>query len=227
MAEVSEEHQGMSRKEAAAKAIDRLRAVRVPSPERRARQYPHELSGGTRQRAMIGMGLMGEPRLIVADEPTTALDSTLQQKVLRLLARSRADSGAAILLISHDLAVISQLCNRTLVMYAGRIVEDLPTTQLASGSRHPYTRALLAAAPDLRTERDEPLVVIPGQPPDLRQQLSGCAFASRCSVASDRCRTDDPVVVSAGPEHRVACWHPVTHEDATEPVTVRAAGGEQ
>ncbi|WP_103335967.1 dipeptide/oligopeptide/nickel ABC transporter permease/ATP-binding protein [Amycolatopsis sp. CA-126428] len=205
LAEVSEQHHGLSRRAAFARAVDRLAAVRVPAAERRARQYPHEFSGGMRQRAMIGMGLMGRPKLIVADEPTTALDVTVQRQVLRLLARTRETEGAAILLISHDIAVVSQTCERMLVMYAGRIVEDLPT---GSPARHPYTRALLATTVDLETDRDRPLEVIPGRPPEPDQVPEGCAFAARCPLASERCRTEDPVLEPAADGHRVACWHP-------------------
>jgi oligopeptide/dipeptide ABC transporter ATP-binding protein len=171
-----------------------------------------------RQRAMIGMGLMGAPKLIVADEPTTALDVTVQRQVLRLLARTRDGEGAAILLISHDIAVVSQTCERMLVMYAGRVVEDLPTADLPGAARHPYTRALLATTVDLGTRRDEPLEVIPGRPPEPDQVPPGCAFAARCPAASERCLAEDPVLVPAGDAHRVACWHP--HVDEL-PVTVR------
>ncbi|WP_410590022.1 dipeptide/oligopeptide/nickel ABC transporter permease/ATP-binding protein [Amycolatopsis sp. lyj-23] len=205
LAEVSEQHHGLSRRQAFARAVDRLAAVRVPAAERRARQYPHEFSGGMRQRAMIGMGLMGRPKLIVADEPTTALDVTVQRQVLRLLARTREAEGAAILLISHDIAVVSQTCERMLVMYAGRIVEDLPA---GTPARHPYTRALLATTVDLETDRDQPLEVIPGRPPEPDRVPDGCAFAARCPLATERCRTEDPVLEAAGDGHRVACWHP-------------------
>jgi oligopeptide/dipeptide ABC transporter ATP-binding protein len=197
----------MNRRQAMARAIDRLRAVRVPAAERRARQYPHEFSGGMRQRAMIGMGLMGEPALIVADEPTTALDVTVQRQVLRLLESIRTTDGVALLLISHDITVVGQVCDRVLVMYAGRIVEDLPAAALATGARHPYTRALLAAVPDLETELDQPLAVIPGRPVDPARMPAGCAFAARCAFADDRCRTEDPELDSVA-GHRVACWHP-------------------
>ncbi|MFI7341088.1 dipeptide/oligopeptide/nickel ABC transporter permease/ATP-binding protein [Streptomyces sp. NPDC050085] len=210
LAEVAEQHQHLSRRAAFARAEDRLRAVRVPAPERRARQYPHEFSGGMRQRAMIGMGLMGDPRLIVADEPTTALDVTVQRQVLRLLAEVREQRGAAVLLISHDITVVARTCDRVLVMYAGRIVEDLPAADLFSRAQHPYTRALLAAVPDLDTDRDRPLAVIPGRPPEPDGMPAGCAFAPRCPYADDQCRREDPepVVYPAG--HRVACWHPAT-----------------
>ncbi|MFD2466447.1 dipeptide/oligopeptide/nickel ABC transporter permease/ATP-binding protein [Amycolatopsis silviterrae] len=205
LAEVSEQHQGLSRAKAFERAVDRLRAVRIPAAERRAKQYPHEFSGGMRQRAMIGMGLMGDPRLIIADEPTTALDVTVQRQLLRLLAQTRAERDTAIILISHDIAVVSQTCERILVMYAGRIVEDLP---VAGPPRHPYTRALLATTLDLETDPDAPLAVIPGRPPEPDRLPAGCAFASRCPVATDQCREEDPELTVLAPEHRVACWHP-------------------
>jgi oligopeptide/dipeptide ABC transporter ATP-binding protein len=207
LAEGAREHQGLTRRQAMTRAIDRLRAVRVPAAERRAGQYPHEFSGGMRQRAMIGMGLMGEPALIVADEPTTALDVTVQRQVLRLLESIRTEGEVALLLISHDITVIGQVCDRVLVMYAGRIVEDLPATALATGARHPYTRALLAAVPDLDTDLEQPLAVIPGRPVDPARLPSGCAFAARCEFADDQCRTDDPELGEVD-GHRVACWHP-------------------
>ncbi|MFC5263400.1 dipeptide/oligopeptide/nickel ABC transporter permease/ATP-binding protein [Kribbella qitaiheensis] len=209
LAEGAREHQGLTRQQAMTRAIDRLRAVRVPAAERRAAQYPHEFSGGMRQRAMIGMGLMGEPALIVADEPTTALDVTVQRQVLRLLESIRTEDGVALLLISHDITVIGQVCDRVLVMYAGRIVEDLPATALATGARHPYTRALLAAVPDLDTDLEQPLAVIPGRPVDPGRLPSGCAFAARCEFADDRCRMEDPELETQLDDgHRVACWHP-------------------
>ncbi|MFI9455852.1 dipeptide/oligopeptide/nickel ABC transporter permease/ATP-binding protein [Amycolatopsis sp. NPDC052450] len=220
LAEVSEQHQGLSRGEALSRAVDRMRAVRIPAAGRRARQYPHEFSGGMRQRAMIGMGLMGEPRLIIADEPTTALDVTVQRQLLRLLARTRTERDTAIILISHDIAVVSQTCERMLVMYAGRVVEDLPS---AGTPRHPYTRALLAATLDLETDRDAPLAVIPGRPPEPDRVPNGCAFADRCPLATDRCRAEDPELTEVARGHRVACWHPDAPSAAAGAVSV--AGG--
>jgi oligopeptide/dipeptide ABC transporter ATP-binding protein len=207
LAEVSRQHQHMTRSQALARAVDRLRAVRVPAAERRARQYPHEFSGGMRQRAMIGMGVMGSPALIIADEPTTALDVTVQRQVLDLLGSIRATGGVALVLISHDVAVVRQVCDRVLVMYAGRVVEDLPAAELTTDARHPYTRALVAAVPGMRTELDKPLPVIPGRPVDPRHVPAGCAYADRCPLADDRCRREDPELVSDGPGRRVACWH--------------------
>ena len=206
LAEVAEQHQGMSRPEALARAVDRLRSVRVPAAERRAGQYPHEFSGGMRQRAMIGMGLMGSPALIVADEPTTALDVTVQRQVLDLLEAIRREDDVALLLISHDVAVVREVCDRVLVMYAGRIVEDLPVDELAS-ARHPYTRALLATVPDMSVDLDRPLPVIPGRPVDPAAQPVGCAYAPRCPLASARCVEEDPALAADGAGRRVACWH--------------------
>jgi len=197
----------MTRSQALARAVDRLRAVRVPAAERRVRQYPHEFSGGMRQRAMIGMGVMGSPALIVADEPTTALDVTVQRQVLDLLGAIRAADGVAIVLISHDVTVVRQVCDRVLVMYAGRIVEDLPAAELTTAARHPYTRALVAAVPDMHTDLDQPLAVIPGRPVDPAHVPAGCAYAPRCPLADERCRREDPALVSDGPGRRVACWH--------------------
>ncbi|MFC6016487.1 dipeptide/oligopeptide/nickel ABC transporter permease/ATP-binding protein [Plantactinospora solaniradicis] len=207
LAEVAEEHGGLNRRAALARAVDRLRAVRVPAPRRRAGQFPHEFSGGMRQRAMIGMGLMGDPALIVADEPTTALDVTVQRQVLRLLADIRAADDVALLLISHDITVVGQVCDRILVMYAGRIVEELPATDLSTGARHPYTRALLAAVPDMATDRTVPLPVIPGRPADPARPPAGCAFAPRCTLADERCSTEEPPLVADVPGRRVACWY--------------------
>jgi peptide/nickel transport system permease protein len=206
LAEGAREHQGLSRRQAMARAVDRLRAVRVPAAERRARQYPHEFSGGMRQRAMIGMGLMGAPALIVADEPTTALDVTVQRQVLRLLETIRETDEVAVLLISHDITVVAQVCDRVLVMYAGRIVEDLPASELVTGAQHPYTRALLAAVPDLDTPLDEPLAVIPGRPVEPSAVGMGCAYRMRCEFLVGSCSAKDPELVGAN--HRVACWNP-------------------
>jgi peptide/nickel transport system permease protein len=208
LAEVSRQHQGLGRRAAHARAVDRLRAVKVTDPERRARQYPFEFSGGMCQRAMIGMGLMGSPRLIIADEPTTALDVTVQQQVLDLLAEIRRDEDVALLLISHDVAVVAQVCDRVLVMYAGRIVEELPARDLWTMAQHPYTRALVAAVPDMATALDAPLASIPGRPVDPAEVPVGCAYAARCPLADDRCRTTDPELRSDMTGNRVACWHP-------------------
>lgn len=206
LSEVAEQHQGMNRARALDRAIDRMQAVRIPDPARRAGQYPHEFSGGMRQRAMIGLGLMGSPALIIADEPTTALDPTVQQQVLELLADIREAEHLSILLISHDVSVVAQLCDRVIVMYAGQIVEDLPVDELAGGARHPYTRALVAAVPSMTTDLDTPLSTIPGRPVDPADFPPGCPYAARCPLAVERCRTEAPSLVSDGDGRRVACW---------------------
>ncbi|WP_159500131.1 dipeptide/oligopeptide/nickel ABC transporter permease/ATP-binding protein [Microbacterium sp. 18062] len=230
LAEVSRFHGGMTWKQAREQATARLGSVRIPSPEQRARQYPHEFSGGMRQRAMIAMGLMAQPTVVIADEPTTALDVTVQKQVLDLLTAMRRENGVAVLLISHDVAVVRQVTDRIVVMYAGRIVEEVSSDDLADAARHPYTRALIAAVPDMTTDRDAPLATIPGRPVGPADVPAGCAYAARCPFASARCRQDDPALApaadSADPRHRVACWHPVTSaadvERAEAPVPTAA-----
>ncbi|MEV8636911.1 dipeptide/oligopeptide/nickel ABC transporter permease/ATP-binding protein [Streptosporangium sp. NPDC051023] len=206
LAEVATVHQGASREKAWDRAVDRLDHVHIPEPARRARQHPHELSGGMRQRVVIAMGLMGTPRLIIADEPTTALDVTVQRQILRLLRQVTAETGAATLFISHDIAVVGELCHRVVVMYAGRVVEELPVDQLVAGAAHPYTRALVASLPDMDTDRSQPLASIPGRQPAPAEVGAGCAFASRCELATDRCSTELPPLIPYGKAHQVACW---------------------
>jgi peptide/nickel transport system permease protein len=208
LAEVSEVHRGETRKAAWSKAVDRLGAVHIGDPARRARQYPGELSGGMRQRAVIAQGLMAEPALILADEPTTALDVTVQRRILDLLCQVRDERGAAVLLISHDLAVVAEVASRVLVMYAGRVVEELPAAELADASAHPYTRALIDTVPDLTTNRDVPLATIEGRPPSPSEMPPGCAFAPRCPRAQARCGVDRPPLVALGDARRLACWNP-------------------
>ncbi|SED18998.1 oligopeptide/dipeptide ABC transporter, ATP-binding protein, C-terminal domain-containing protein [Nocardioides exalbidus] len=208
LAEVATEHQGLSRADALARAVDRLAAVRIDDAGDRVRQYPHEFSGGMRQRAMIGMGLMGSPALVVADEPTTALDVTVQQQVLGLLASIREADDVALVLISHDVTVVGEVCDRVLVMYAGRIVEDLPAADLTSRAQHPYTRALVSSVPDMATDITQPLATIPGRPVGPADVPPGCAYADRCPLADARCRTDEPVLEETAAGGRVACWHP-------------------
>ncbi|WP_055480225.1 dipeptide/oligopeptide/nickel ABC transporter permease/ATP-binding protein [Sphaerimonospora mesophila] len=209
LAEVPIVHEGLPRRSALARAVDRLRRVRIPDPERRSRQRPHQFSGGMRQRAIIAMGIMGTPRLLIADEPTTALDVTVQRQILELLAEVTAETDAGALFISHDMAVISQICDRVVVMYAGRVVEELPVERL-SDPAHPYTRALVACLPDMRTDRDRPLATIPGRPPSAADStdMAGCAFASRCGFATPECTARRPPLEEHGPGLRLACWHP-------------------
>ncbi|WP_157252206.1 dipeptide/oligopeptide/nickel ABC transporter permease/ATP-binding protein [Nonomuraea typhae] len=205
LAEVATVHQGATRAEGLRLAVDRLGHVHLPEPEKQARRHPHELSGGMRQRAVIAMGLMGNPQLIVADEPTTALDVTVQRQILRLLREVVEESGAAAMFISHDIAVVGELCDRVVVMYAGRVVEELPVASLAEGAAHPYTRALVDSLPDMETDRSLPLASIPGTQPAPALVGEGCAFAGRCPLATPRCAVELPPLVEYGKAHLVAC----------------------
>ncbi len=205
VAEGSRTHKGIRWKEAVLGARTQLENVNLPDPDRVLHQYPHELSGGMRQRVMIASGLMMEPRLLLADEPTTALDVTVQKQVLQLLKRVNRTSGTAIILVSHDFRVIRQMCDRVLVMYAGRVVEEGPTDEVMSNPAHPYTRLLRGCSIDMETDVDLPLPSVPGHAPKPGQVSAGCSFALRCPLVADRCRTDSPALVGAGP-HRVACW---------------------
>jgi oligopeptide/dipeptide ABC transporter ATP-binding protein len=225
LAEVPRVHQGATKQEAHERAVEALDSVRIPNAAHRATLFPHEYSGGMRQRALIAMSQIGKPKLIIADEPTTALDVTVQQRVLALLRRECEDSGAAALVVSHDIAVLAELCQRILVMYAGRIVEDVDVRMLAHPEQlaHPYTRALAASLPDLDTDRTKPLATIPGEPPDLSKPVTGCGFADRCALASDRCRTEVPVLVQHRHGGQVACFHP---QDGSSPEDSGAAGSE-
>jgi oligopeptide/dipeptide ABC transporter ATP-binding protein len=204
LTEKVEIHNGMARKAAMTIAADRLSQTHIAGAPYRLRQYPHEFSGGMRQRAMIAMGLMTEPDLIVADEPTTALDVTVQAQILDLLRQLNKRSDTAVLFISHDLAVVAEICSRVLVIYAGHIVEELSTEELKRPA-HPYTRALLGAVVDLEVERGNPLVTVPGEPP--RQATVGCPFAPRCNEAIPRCFERNPSLMEMRERgHSVACW---------------------
>jgi peptide/nickel transport system permease protein len=217
LGEVAEVHHGLSRAQARDRSLDRLRAVRIASPDVRLRQYPHEFSGGMRQRAVIAMGLMVDPRLLIADEPTTALDVTVQQQILRLLRDVSDSSHAAALFISHDVAVVSQLCSRVIVMYAGRVVEELDVDTLVNGPAHPYTAALVSAVPTMESDRARPLATIPGRAPGPLDQSPGCPFAARCPVATSRCVVERPLLEKLEPAgHRVACWNPLTRDALRE-----------
>ena len=197
-------HGGAGRHEAWERTVAMLDLVQIPSPRQRARDYPHQLSGGLRQRAMIGMALASGPALLIADEPTTALDVTIQAQILDLLRRLQAERGMAVLLITHDLGVVAELCHRVAVIYAGRIVELAPVGSLFARPIHPYTRGLLQCLPH-PSRFGQPLVSIEGVPPDLRQPGMGCRFAPRCSYALPSCRRDEPDLEEREPGHFVAC----------------------
>ncbi|MFH8384848.1 dipeptide/oligopeptide/nickel ABC transporter permease/ATP-binding protein [Kitasatospora sp. NPDC018058] len=200
-------HRGASRAQATSEASDALRRVALPPAVSRSR--PHQLSGGQRQRVMIASGLMVRPSLIIADEPTTALDVTVQRQITRLLSEIRRDTSAAILFISHDIALVGEFCERVLVMYAGTVVETLPADRLAAGTRHPYTRALVESVPDLTADRDRPLPTVSGAPPDPLTPAPGCPFEPRCPRRRDHCAEQAPPLEDLDADHRVACWYPV------------------
>ncbi|HEY4025369.1 MAG TPA: ABC transporter ATP-binding protein [Candidatus Dormibacteraeota bacterium] len=210
IAETLVHHLRMSRRAARARARDLLAAVGIPSPDARLREYPHQLSGGMRQRVTIAMALACEPRLLIADEPTTALDVTVQAQILDLLQQQQRERGMAMILISHDLGVVAGRTDEIAVMYAGRIVERAPTPMLFSRTRMPYTEALLRAIPRLEQASHTRLEAIGGRPPDLVSPPPGCRFAPRCSRVRERCRHDEPPLEHdpvAG--HDYACWYPV------------------
>ena len=198
---------GLDRKAARARAIELLRSVGIPSSQERSRMWPHELSGGLRQRVMIAAALSTSPSLLLCDEPTTALDVTVQDQILGLLAQLRADLGMALILVTHDLAVVAEVCDRIAVMYAGQIVEMGDTEDVLTSPRHPYTAALLASAPSFNSDSTQPLEGIGGQPPDPRAFPTGCRFAPRCRFAQDDCRTAVHEMVNVG-GHATACIHP-------------------
>jgi oligopeptide transport system ATP-binding protein len=193
-----------------AKALDKakelLSRVRIPDAEGRIVAYPHQFSGGMRQRIMIAMGLGCDPKLIIADEPTTALDATVQAQILRLLKELTHDTGAALILITHDLGLVARYADRVCVMYAGRIVETAPALDLYERPRHPYTRGLMASVPRLDAPAGRRLVPIKGQPPDLANLPQGCAFQARCTYAMERCRSEAPPLAAVSDRHFKACW---------------------
>ena len=189
------------------RAIELLQLVGISSATSRMQQYPHEFSGGMRQRIMIAIALTCNPRLLLADEPTTALDVTVQRQILNLLQGLRRDIGAGILLITHDVGVVGEVCDRVIVMYAGHQVEGGPTEAVFTQPFHPYTQGLLGSTLDAAIERSQPLRAIPGLPPDLSNLPPGCPFAPRCPKASELCRQQDPPLELVAPNHEVACWH--------------------
>ncbi len=214
VAEAIRLHRGVSKREAWAQAVDMLRLVEIPDAERRAKSYPHELSGGMKQRVMIAIALSCGPELLVADEPTTALDVTIQAQVLALLRDLKQRLGMSMLLITHDLGVVANEADEVAIFYAGRVVEKAPTRELFARPAHPYTAALLASLPRLR-ERAARLVAIPGVVPDLRRLPSGCRFRDRCAFAQARCATEDPALRPARDgSGLVACHFPLAGTEA-------------
>ncbi|MEI8302910.1 MAG: ABC transporter ATP-binding protein [Burkholderiales bacterium] len=207
IAESVRRHEGLSRRDARDRAIEMLRRVRIPNPERRVADYPHQFSGGMRQRVMIAIALACNPKLLIADEPTTALDVTIQAQILDLLAELKAELGMAVMLITHAMGVVAEVAQRVVVMYAGKVVEEAPVEALFATPRHPYTRGLIRSIPriDLAAVHKTRLEAIPGTVPRLIEPAPGCRFAGRCRHAVDACATQTPPLREVAPGHRVAC----------------------
>ncbi len=204
-------HMGMNKKAARQRARELLELVGIPDAERRLEDYPHQFSGGMRQRVMIAIALACDPKVLIADEPTTALDVTIQAQILELMKDLRDKLGMAVIWITHDLGVIAGIADRVLVMYGGQIVEHAPVKELFANPKHPYTRALLETVPSVTGDRAERLRVIEGQPPMLTAQPNACPFRARCERAFERCQRENPTRIPVGPVHDVACfWNPDT-----------------
>jgi oligopeptide/dipeptide ABC transporter ATP-binding protein len=204
VAETVQRHEGLARAAARARAAEMLTRVGIPDAERRLDDYPHQFSGGMRQRVMIAMALICDPSLLIADEPTTALDVTIQAQILDLIQDLQRERGTAVMLITHDLAVVAETCQRVIVMYGGKIQEAAPVIELFDRPLHPYTRGLMASIPD-RTERGQPLTAIPGNVPSIFEFPSGCRYRTRCPLAFDRCASEEPDLREIAPGHQVRC----------------------
>ena len=207
IAEAVRAHEGVSRRAAMARAVEMLALVQIPNPERRVRDYPHQFSGGQRQRVMIAMALACRPALLIADEPTTALDVTIQAQILELLADMKERFGMAILLITHAMGVVAENAQRVAVMYAGKVVEEAPVAELFANPRHPYTQGLIRSIPrvDAQAAGRTRLAQIPGTVPSLLDPPAGCRFSPRCPLVVDACTADDPALRPVGPGHKAAC----------------------
>ena len=206
-------HRRVSRAEARSRAIELIRLVGIPSPERRVDDFPHQLSGGMRQRIMIAMALTCNPALLIADEPTTALDVTIQAQILELIVRLRDELGMAVMFITHDFGVVAEICDEVVVMYGGQVVEAGPVAAVMADPQHPYTRGLMDCIPRLGMRRDQRLNSIPGMVPSPKAWPVGCRFASRCPQAFDRCRIEAPPRFAVGEQH-AACWLAGGRQDA-------------
>ncbi|RIX50999.1 ABC transporter ATP-binding protein [Paenibacillus nanensis] len=210
-------HQNVSKAAAQARAIEMLSLVGIPNPEARIKQYPHQFSGGMRQRVMIAIALACNPSLLIADEPTTALDVTIQAQIMRVMKDLQKKMGTSIILITHDLGVVADVCDRVIVMYAGRIVEQGTKWEIFQNPQHPYTRGLLRSLPRLDQKKDEPLIPIPGTPPDLIKPPAGCSFCARCDEAMKVCVDNDPNLhaIKGSDSHAAACWmlHPYANRE--------------
>jgi oligopeptide/dipeptide ABC transporter ATP-binding protein len=223
IAEGPQIHLGFSRAKAAERAVELMRRVGIPDPERRFRAYPHEFSGGMRQRVMIAIALSCDPEVILCDEPTTALDVTIQDQILRLLARLCRESGVSLVFVTHDLPVVAQLCQHLAVMYGGQIVERGPVADVFGQPQHPYTLGLLRSAPDVDEVR-ESLVPIPGSPPSLISPPDGCRFHPRCPFVEDDCKVEPPPLRLIGGGRATACLH---YERCTEALDAEAEGAQR
>lgn len=210
LAEAVRVHNKVSKSEAHARAVDALHRVGIPSPDKRANDYPHQLSGGMRQRVMIAMALINSPSLLIADEPTTALDVTVQAQITELMSELQRETGTTLIIITHDLGVVADMADEVCVMYGGRVVEYAPVRDIYYSPQHPYTQGLLASVPRLATDRVDRLDPIPGNPPSLINLPSGCVFHPRCGqredVPGDLCRQAEPMLVDAGRDHLVRCY---------------------
>jgi peptide/nickel transport system ATP-binding protein len=218
-------HRGWNRSQAMSRAEEVLGVVGMPRPKERLQQYPHQLSGGLRQRVMIAMALACEPRLLIADEPTTALDVTIQAQILTLLDTLKREFKMAVLLITHDLGVIAGRADRVCVMYAGKIVEQAPIDELFTSTQHPYAEALLQSIPKPDQDQSEPLYSIPGLPPDLTRPPSGCRFHPRCRYVTEECKAREPRLEGDDSEHIYACYHPVGGARPSRAVAEEAKAG--
>ena len=222
VAETLRVHEGASRANAWERARGLLKAVRIPSPETRVTQYPHEMSGGMRQRIVGAIGISCEPRLLIADEPTTSLDLTIQAQYLALLRDLQREHGLALIFITHNLGIVAKMCDQLAVMYAGRVVESGPVSQIFNNPTHPYTEALLSSIPRM-TDNRQRLTAIDGQPPDLSSLPPGCAFAPRCPEAFDRCRTQAPPALTTAVGRNARCW--LAHASRDNPAPLRVGSG--
>jgi oligopeptide/dipeptide ABC transporter ATP-binding protein len=200
-------HQKMSKKQAYSKAVEMLRLTGIPAPEKRVNNYPHELSGGMRQRVMIALALACQPKLLIADEPTTALDVTIQAQILELIKDLNKQFNMGIIMITHDLGVVAEICTRVAVMYLGQVVEETDVQSLFRNPLHPYTQGLMKSVPQLEGKRSKRLHIIEGTVPSLNKVPKGCRFAPRCSFADEQCRKDMPELQLTEPHHKVRCWH--------------------
>lgn len=198
-------HQGIDKREAREKAVELLQMTGIPAPQDRVDCYPHELSGGMRQRVMIAMALACQPKLLIADEPTTALDVTIQAQILELLLRLNEQLNMGVMMITHDLGVVAQICKRVVVMYLGQIVEEGPVEDIFDHPGHPYTRGLMASIPKMNSSREKPLYMIPGTVPSLNEVGGGCRFCKRCAYADEKCCKEMPMLHEVSEKHRVRC----------------------